>query len=130
MGHMNTNSRGRFPLEGWLLLHSVRLSPFFYFDYLTLIRPGGGHISPPVFQKIIALEPNVGLTSDQAVNSSFSVVLRSKKRKRPIRTMKGPWRALFYRGSPGISLAGSIMGSILGSMMIKEGPLALGRVPQ
>ena len=43
-------------------------------------QTGGGHISPPVFQKIIALEPNVGLTSDQAVNSSFSVVLRSKKK--------------------------------------------------
>ena len=97
---------------------------------LTLIRPGGGHISPPVFQKIIALEPNVGLTSDQAVNSSFSVVLRSKKRKRPIRTMKRPWRALFYRGSPGISLAGSIIGSLLGSMKVQEGPLSLGRVPQ
>ena len=40
---------------------------------------GGGNISPPVFQKIIALEPNVGLTSDQAVNSSLSNVLRSKK---------------------------------------------------
>ena len=40
---------------------------------------GGGHISPPVFQKIIALEPNVGLTSDQAVNSSLSVVLRCNK---------------------------------------------------
>ena len=37
---------------------------------LTLILLGGGHISPPLFQKIIAPEPNVGLTSDQAVNSS------------------------------------------------------------
>ena len=47
---------------------------------LTLIRPGGGHISPPVFQKIIALEPNIGLTSDQAVNSSKSVVQMSIKK--------------------------------------------------
>ena len=46
---------------------------------------GGGNISPPVFQKIIALEPNVELTSNQAVNSSLSVVLRSKKNL-PIRT--------------------------------------------
>ena len=49
-------------------------------DFLLNPNPaGGGHISPPVFQKIIALEPNVGLTSDQAVNSSLSNVLRSKK---------------------------------------------------
>ena len=48
--------------------------------YLTLILLRGGHISQPVFQKIIALEPNVGFTSDQAVNSSFCVVLRSKRK--------------------------------------------------
>ena len=47
---------------------------------LTLIRPGGGHISPPVFQKIIAPEPNVGLTSHQAVNSSFYIVPSFKTR--------------------------------------------------
>ena len=106
------------------------VNPTFGSRAIIFSKRGGGHISPPVFQKIIALEPNVGLTSDQAVNSSFSVVLRSKKRKRPIRTMKGPWRALFYRGSPGISLAGSIIGSLLGSMKVQEGPLSLGRVPQ
>ena len=32
--------------------------------------PGGGQICPPVFQTRISLEPNVGLTSNQAVNSS------------------------------------------------------------
>ena len=38
--------------------------------HLTLISLGGGNISPPVFKIIIALEPNVRLTSNQAVNSS------------------------------------------------------------
>ena len=42
--------------------------------------------------------------------------------------MKGPCRALFSQGSPKISLAGSILGSILGSMKVQEGPLSLGRV--
>ena len=33
--------------------------------------PGGGQICPTVFQTLIPLEPNVGLTSNQAVNSFF-----------------------------------------------------------
>ena len=33
-------------------------------------QAGGGNISPPIFKIIIALEPNVRLTSNQAVNSS------------------------------------------------------------
>ena len=45
------------------------------------IPTGGGGYKPTSVSKIIALEPNVGLTSDQAVNSSFSVVLRSKIKK-------------------------------------------------
>ena len=57
-------------------------------DFLTLIRLGGGNISPPIFQIIIALEPNVGSTSDQAVNSSLSVVPRSKKKIDQF----GPWK--------------------------------------
>ena len=44
--------------------------------------------------------------------------------------MKGPCRALFYQGSSEISHTGSIMGSILGSMKVQEGPLSLGRVGQ
>ena len=44
--------------------------------------------------------------------------------------MKGPWRALFYQGSPEISLAGSFLRSILGSMMVQEGPLSPVRVTQ
>ena len=44
--------------------------------------------------------------------------------------MMGPCRALFYQGSPEISLPGSIWGSILGSMKVQEGPLSLGRVGQ
>ena len=46
-----------------------------------------------------SLEPNVGLTSNQAVNWSLSVVSRSKKKDWPNRTMKGPWRALSVQGS-------------------------------
>ena len=38
--------------------------------------------------------------------------------------------ALFYQGSPEISLAGSSFGSILGSMNVQEGPLSLDRVGQ
>ena len=44
--------------------------------------------------------------------------------------MKGPWRALFYQGSPEISLAGSFLWSIGGSMRVQEGPLSIGRVSQ
>ena len=44
--------------------------------------------------------------------------------------MKGPWMALFYQGSPEICLAGSILGSIFGSMKVQEGPLSPDRVPQ
>ena len=44
--------------------------------------------------------------------------------------MKGPWRALFYQGSPEISLAGSNFGSIWGSMRVHEGPLSPDRVPK
>ena len=44
--------------------------------------------------------------------------------------MMGPCRALFYQGSPEISLAGSISESIWGSMYVQEGPLSLGRVGQ
>ena len=48
--------------------------------FLNPNQAGGGQYKPPpLFEIIIALEPNVGLTSDQAVNSSLSVVLRSKK---------------------------------------------------
>ena len=42
---------------------------------------------------LIPLEPKVELASNQAVNSSLSVVWRSKK-KLPIRTMKGPWHVV------------------------------------
>ena len=37
---------------------------------------GGGAISPSRIKKIISLKPNVGSTSDQAVNSSFYFVVR------------------------------------------------------
>ena len=40
-----------------------------------------------------------------------------------------PWWTLFYGRSSRISLAGSILGSILGPMKVQEGPLSLGRVP-
>ena len=60
---------------------------------------GGGHICPRDFQTLIPQEPKVGLTSNQAVNSSLSVVSRSKKKDWPNRTMKGPWRALSVQGS-------------------------------
>ena len=49
---------------------------------LTLIRRvgGGGGICPQNFQMLIPLEPKVGLTSNQAVNLSLSIVSRSKKK--------------------------------------------------
>ena len=47
------------------------------------------------------------------------------KKNWPIRTIKGPWWALFYGRSSRISLAGSILGSILGPMKVQEGPRAL-----
>ena len=46
---------------------------------LNLVRWGGGQICPLRIKKAISLEPNVGLTSNQAVNSSFSVVWRYNK---------------------------------------------------
>ena len=42
----------------------------------------------------------------------------------------GPLRALFYERSSEFSVAGSILGSIEGSMKVQEGPLSLGRYPQ
>ena len=47
---------------------------------LTLIRRGGGQICPTDFQTLIPLEPNIRLTWNQALNSSLSVVSRSKKK--------------------------------------------------
>ena len=41
---------------------------------LTLIRQGGGANGPPGFKSLISREPKVGLTSNQAVNLSLSVV--------------------------------------------------------
>ena len=43
---------------------------------LALSDRGGGQICPTLFQTLIPLEPYVGLTPNQAVNSSLSVVLR------------------------------------------------------
>ena len=37
-------------------------------------QAGGGQICPTDFQTLIPLEPNVGFTPNQAVNSSLSVV--------------------------------------------------------
>ena len=74
----------------------------FFFTYVGSFNPnqtGGGQICPTDFQTLIPQEPKVGLTSNQAVNSSLSVVSRSKKKDWPNRTMKGPWRALSVQGS-------------------------------
>ena len=54
------------------------------------------------FRMHIPMELKVGLTSNQAVNSSLSVVSRSKKRNWQIRTMKGLWWVLEVQGSPQI----------------------------
>ena len=69
--------------------------------YLTLIRRGG-QICPTNFQMLIPQEPKVGLTSNQAVNSSLIVVSRLNKNW-PIPTMKEPWRTLLVQGSPKFS---------------------------
>ena len=74
-----------------------------FFEYIVyFFNPnlmGVGEICPQNFQMLIPLEPKVGLTSNQAVNSSLSVVSRSKKKNWPIWTMKGPWRVLSVQGS-------------------------------
>ena len=40
----------------------------------TANQTGGGPIGPPGFKSLISREPKVGLTSNQAVNLSLSVV--------------------------------------------------------
>ena len=56
--------------------------------------------------------------------------LKVYKKNRPIWPIKGPWRALLEQGSPEISLAWSILGSMWESMKVQEGPLSPCRVPQ
>ena len=75
---------------------------------------GGGHISPPVFQKIISLEPNVGLTSDQAVNSSFSVVQRSIKKIDQFGPSKDPGGPFFVDGPLELALSDPFWGPFWG----------------
>ena len=72
---------------------------------LTLIRRGGGANGPPGFKSLISLEPKVRLTSNQAVK--FFRCLETYQKDWSVWTVKGPWRALFYPGSPELSLAGS-----------------------
>ena len=43
-------------------------------------------------------QESVGLTSNQAVNLSMSVVLRPIEKNLSVWTMKEPWRALFTKG--------------------------------
>ena len=57
---------------------------------------------------IISLELNVGFTSNQAVNLSLSAVKRFIKENLSIWSVDGLWRALFHKGPPRISLAGSV----------------------
>ena len=40
-------------------------------------------------------------------------------------TLEGPWMDFYREGSPKISLTGSILGSIWGSMKVHEGSLSL-----
>ena len=60
--------------------------PYLVFDFGTQIR--GGRIGPQQIKMIISLEPNVRLTSNQAVFSSLSIVSRSIKKNDQF----GPWR--------------------------------------
>ena len=43
-------------------------------------QTGGGANGPQGFKSLISLQPKVGLTSNQAVNSSLSVVFMSTKK--------------------------------------------------
>ena len=48
-----------------------------YYVWVNTLNPnqtGGGPIGPPGFKSLISREPKVGLTSNQAVNLSLSVV--------------------------------------------------------
>ena len=91
---------------------------------------GGGANGPQQIQIIISLRPNVRLTSNKAVFSSLSFVLRSINKKISIWTLEGPWKAFDRQGSPNISLAGSILRAIWGSMKVPEVSLSLGEVQQ
>ena len=69
-------------------------------------------MAPAAFKKTISLKPNVWFTSNQAVNSSLSLVYRTIKQKWSMQTMKKLWKALFDQKSLKIRLAGSIWWSI------------------
>ena len=73
-----------------------------------------------------------GCPIDLKPNCIFKFVscLEVYKRNVPILTLEGPWRAFQRQGSPNISLAGSVLGSICGSMKVHEGSLSLGEVQQ
>ena len=50
---------------------------FLSITYINPQTPGGGPNGPQQIKNVISLEPNVRLTSNQAVNLSFYIVLRS-----------------------------------------------------
>ena len=67
--------------------------PFFFLQLCLSFNPnppGEGQICPTVFQTLIPLEPNVGLTSNQAVNLSLWFVFRPIKKNWSDRTIEGP----------------------------------------
>ena len=56
-------------------------------------QAGGGQICPTDFQTLIPQEPKVGLTSNQAVNSSLSRGLNKLNNSDQERTLVGPFSA-------------------------------------
>ena len=68
---------------------------------------GGGQICPLRIKKAISLEPNVGLTSNQAVNSSF-LLCRGLFKEMTNFGYLGALEGLFHLQSLKISLTGSL----------------------
>ena len=78
----------KFEFEQFLTVFERFLSPWMIkltssllhlFRHLNPNQTGGGANGPPGFKSLISPQPKVGLTSNQAVNSSLSVVSKSKK---------------------------------------------------
>ena len=90
--------------------------------------PGGGRNHHPLSETRDCSGTEHPLDLRPVCKFKFVRCLETHKFFLSVWAMLGPCRALFYQGSSEICLAGSIFGSIWGSMKVQEGPLSLGRV--